>query len=119
MNSKELGIKGEVLAVNHLKEKGYRVLDVNWRYKHKEIDIIAMFEEVLCIVEVKTRRSDYISPKESVNLKKQKNLILAANEYVLQKNFENDIRFDVIEIILNQNRTSINHIEDAYAPLIS
>ena len=116
MNNKDFGTKGEVLAIKFLKDKGYSILEVNWRFKHKEIDIIAFNEECLCIVEVKTRSSSYISPKDAVTKKKQKNLIVAANEYVMQKSIDNDVRFDIVEIIIEDNNRIINHIEDAFIP---
>ena len=54
----DLGKMGEDLAVQYLTDKGYEILERNWRNKHKEIDIIAKDGETLVIVEVKTRQSD-------------------------------------------------------------
>ena len=55
----ELGKKGEQLAVDFLQKKGYTILDRNWRFKKAEVDIIAQKEQILAIVEVKTRSSNY------------------------------------------------------------
>ena len=51
----ELGKKGEEIAAQYLSEKGYEILERNWRNRHKEIDIIAKDGNELVIVEVKTR----------------------------------------------------------------
>jgi putative endonuclease len=115
-NSNKLGIIGEKEAVKYLNNNGYQILETNWRYLHKELDIIAKIEDMICIIEVKTRKSNYIRPSEAVNHKKQRNLILAANEYVKQNDLEYDVRFDIIEIISNSKQLSINHIIDAFYP---
>ena len=54
----ELGKLGEELATQFLTEKGYEILEKNWRNKHKEIDIVAKDGNELVIVEVKTRQND-------------------------------------------------------------
>ena len=119
VNSNDLGALGEKIALDYLSKNKYKILETNWRYQHKEVDIIAVINNILCIVEVKTRSSDYISPKEAVNKKKQQNLIIAANEYVIQNNLDCDVRFDIIEIIRNQDNTQITHIKDAFIPLLN
>jgi len=116
MDSKDLGQEGERLAKDYLLKNQYKILEENWLYKHKEIDIIALMDNFICIVEVKTRSSNYIPPKEAVTRKKQANLIFAANQYVLEKNLDYDVRFDVIEIILNKKGMKLNHIVDAFVP---
>ena len=69
----ELGELGEDLAVEELEKNGYEIVERNWRYKKAEIDIIARKNEVLAIVEVKTRSSDYFGdPQDFVNTKKLK-----------------------------------------------
>ena len=118
-NNSDLGTLGEKLATDFLTKHKYKILETNWRYQHKEVDIIALKNNILCVVEVKTRSSNYISPKEAVNKKKQKNLIIAANAYIIQNELDYEVRFDIIEIILTQNNTQINHIEDAFIPLLN
>jgi len=120
LDNREVGDKGELLAKAYLVDNGYEILESNWRYKHKEIDIIASKNNMLCIVEVKTRRSDYLPPKMAVTHKKQLNLIVATNEYITINNIDKDIRFDIIEIIMQKNKDiKINHIIDAFTPQIS
>ena len=111
----ELGELGEDLAVEELEKNGYEIVERNWRYKKAEIDIIARKNEVLAIVEVKTRSSDYFGdPQDFVNTKKIKMLVEAVNEYVNSKDLEVEVRFDIIAIIINKNKLNIEHLEDAF-----
>ena len=113
----DLGKIGEELAVNYLIEKGYEILERNWRNIHKEVDIIAMDGPDLVIVEVKTRQSDgFGEPDMAVTRQKQKCLVYAANAYVFSKRLDLDIRFDIISIVFNQGNPKIDHIEDAFLP---
>ena len=74
------GKQGEELAVAYLREKGYTILDTNFRAGRNEIDIVAREGDMLVIVEVKSRRSNYFAePEYSVTKDKQKALIRAAN----------------------------------------
>ena len=115
--SKFLGIKGENIAVQYLLKNGYRIIEQNWRFHHKEIDIIAADESDIVFIEVKTRADErYGSPEEAVDNKKQEFLIEAAEEYVILNNIENNIRFDVISIILKPGFQSVNHIKNAFYP---
>jgi len=117
-NNINIGLNGERLVINYLKKEGYSILENNWRFIHKEIDIIALKSNILCIVEVKSRSSDYTSPKDAVTMKKQKNLITAANQYIVQKGLDYDVRFDVAEVFFSDKSFKINYIEDAFVPLI-
>lgn len=111
----ELGKKGEDLAVNYLVNKGYRILERNWRSGHKEIDIIAQIDDILVVVEVKTRKSnDYGEPDIAVGVMKQRMLTWAADAYVRYKNLEVDIRFDILSIVFTDRGPEIEHIEDAF-----
>lgn len=111
----ELGALGEDLAVEELEKNGYKIVERNWRFKKAEIDIIARKNEVLAIVEVKTRSSDYFGdPQDFVNQKKIKLLVEAVNEYVVSKDLDVEVRFDIIAIIINQNKLTLEHLEDAF-----
>ncbi len=111
------GKTGENLAVLYLIEKQYEILETNWRYKHLEIDIIALKNNILSIIEVKLRSSDsFGEPQTFVTLKKQKNLIQATNAYVQTKHLNYEVRFDVIAIIKTKLTTKINFIKDAFYP---
>ncbi|MHB1148001.1 MAG: YraN family protein [Lutibacter sp.] len=111
----ELGELGEELAVEELEKNGYEIMERNWRYKKAEIDIIAKKNDVLAIVEVKTRSSDYFGdPQDFVNSKKIKMLVEAVNEYVVSKDLNVEVRFDIIAIIKNENKLTLEHLEDAF-----
>ncbi|MCF6180600.1 YraN family protein [Lutibacter sp.] len=111
----ELGKKGEELAVEFLQKKGYKILNRNWRYKKAEVDIIAQKNEVLAVVEVKTRSSNYFgNPQDFVNEKKIKLLVEAINEYVVSKDLDIEVRFDIIAILKNKSTFKIEHLKDAF-----
>ncbi|WP_242926120.1 YraN family protein [Pontibacter vulgaris] len=108
------GLNGESMAAAYLQEKGYTILSRNYRYKRAEIDIIAEKPGLLVFVEVKTRTSDKFGfPEEAVTMKKQELILAAAEEFILQKGWEQDIRFDIISITLS-NPPELHHIEDAF-----
>ena len=110
-----LGKKGEVLAIEMLKEKSYEILETNWRYGRDEVDIIARDGRELVVVEVKTRSTDFFGePEDSVGIVKMRNLINTANEYIEQKQIELECRFDIVSVIINQKGIKIKHIKDAF-----
>lgn len=112
-----LGKKGEDLARKYLEEKGYRILETNWRHDRDEVDIIAIDGDELVIVEVKTRSSDrYGEPEDDVGPAKESFLVRATEAYLEEKDLDIDSRFDIIAIILNENQFRIKHIQDAFYP---
>lgn len=115
----ELGYKGEVFAANYLKEKGYEIKHTNWRNGKLELDIIAETENLLVVVEVKTRNSDYLSqPVDAITDSKIKNIIKATDHYIKMYNIEKEVRFDIISLVKKQNTFKMEHIEDAFiAPI--
>lgn len=112
----EIGTKGEQLAAIFLKNKGYLILETNWRTGKKEIDIIAENGDCIVFVEVKTRSNfDFGFPEEAVTVSKKKLLKLAAEEYFEQKHPEKNPRFDIISILQKgKNTQEIIHIIDAF-----
>ena len=113
----ETGKKGELLAADFIKKKGYRIVKSNWHYKHKEIDIIAYDNDELVIVEVKLRSSDYYGdPSEFVTRKKQRYLIEAAEAYLETISEAPEVRFDIISILGSEPNYRYEHITDAFNP---
>ncbi len=111
----ELGKLGEQLAVDFLIKKGYIIKEKNWRFQKAEVDIIAQKENILAIIEVKTRATDYFgNPQDFISPKKIKLLTNAIDEYVTENDLDVEVRFDVIGIIKNKNETKIEHLEDAF-----
>ena len=115
----ELGMSGEDHAYDYLEKKGFNILEKNWFHNKDEIDIIAIHNNFLVIVEVKTRSTLYFGePQIFVNKKKQAFLIRAANAYILQKDIHLETRFDIVSVVLSNDRISIKHIEDAFYPTL-
>lgn len=114
----DIGNKGEELAQAYLKEKGYQILAVNWRCSKAEIDIIAKDGEDLVFVEVKTRSSTYYGPPAAfVTPKKEVFMAYAASVYMEEMEYDGEIRFDVIGILLQKGKApEIDHFEDAFFP---
>ena len=111
----ELGKLGEQLAVDFLIKKGYKIKEKNWRFQKAEVDIIAQKENILAIIEVKTRTTDYFgNPQDFITPQKIKLLTKAIDEYVVKNDLDVEVRFDVIGIINNKNETKIEHLEDAF-----
>ncbi|MDO6812627.1 YraN family protein [Tenacibaculum soleae] len=111
----DLGRKGEELAIEYLEKKGYLIVEKNYRYKKAEVDIIARKEAVLVVIEVKTRSSNYFgNPQDFVNPKKIKLLVMAIDNYVIEKDLDVEIRFDIIAVLNNKESYTIQHIKDAF-----
>jgi len=111
----ELGKKGEQLAVDFLIKNGYNILDRNYRFDRAEVDIIARKEEILSIIEVKTRTNiDFGNPQDFVKPKQIKNLVKAVNEYITENDVDLEVRFDIISIIKKDNKFQIEHLKDAF-----
>ncbi|TXD53509.1 MULTISPECIES: YraN family protein [unclassified Polaribacter] len=111
----ELGKKGEKLAVDLLIKSGYKILEKNYRYLKAEVDIIAQKNNVLAVVEVKTRSSDYFGdPQDFITPKKIQLLLSAIDYYVVQRDLNVEVRFDVIAVLFQNNETKIEHLEDAF-----
>lgn len=114
-NFKEIGDYAEELACNYLIEKGFKILERNWRYKHLEIDIIAEKSDLLVVVEVKYRTYTSMGePELFVNRQKQKFLIEAINQYILQNSMDKEVRFDIVAISRKRGEYVVHHIEDAF-----
>lgn len=112
----ELGKIGEQLAADYLSRNGYEILERNFYYDKAEIDIIAQkTPNTIIVVEVKTRNSDYFGdPQDFVNSSKIKLLVKAANEYVISRDLNVEVQFDIISIIKNKSIEKIEHFENAF-----
>lgn len=116
---KELGAWGEGLAAEYLLKAGYKIVARNWHFGKEEIDIIARMGDVLVIVEVKARENDaFGNPEEFVSNGQQKRLINAAEAYVLERDLDVNVRFDIIAILGNDEKHSLTHFDDAFYPTL-
>ena len=112
----KIGIKGEQIAANFLLNKGYSILHRNWRSGKKEIDIIAQKDDVVVIVEIKTRTNfDFGFPEEAVTRNKQAFLKSAAAAFIDSNPQYPIIRFDIISILMDESIVKeIVHFEEAF-----
>jgi putative endonuclease len=100
----QTGKQGEKLAASYLQQRGYLLLEQNWRHGHWEVDIIASKNNTLHFIEIKTRRSKKFGlPEEQVTRKKMENLVMAAEQYLYQHPQWKKIQFDVLAITLEKN----------------
>jgi len=115
----ELGKKGEEMAREYLAQKGYQILETNWRVGNYEVDIIATNKKFIVFAEVKTRCTNtFGEPEEFVTKQKQNFLIRAAEMFIEKKNIKEEVRFDIISVLVSGTRRQINHIEDAFYPTL-
>ena len=111
----DFGKKAEQLACDFLSNKGYRIIERNYRYQRAEIDIIARKGDVLSIIEVKARTNIiYGKPENFITQKKIQLIGKAANHYVIDKEMDVEVRFDIISIVSNSKGYSIDFIENAF-----
>ena len=111
----ELGKWGEDLAVAYLQEKGYQLIERDWKSGRRDIDIIAKDETgAIVFVEVKTRRSRVFGePEEAIDYRKMQSLQQAINHYIKFRHINSDVRFDIISIVGTiGSEPEINHIKD-------
>jgi putative endonuclease len=119
-DTKHLGQWGEATAEKYLIDRGYKILDRNYRTTIGELDIVARKNDVIAFVEVKTRDSinaDHFLPEESVNSRKQSKLKKLGEIYLTKHKYKDDQgwQIDVISVILNKStqEVTINHIQNA------
>ncbi len=114
--SQELGKAGEQAARLFLEKKGHRVLECNYRFEHKEIDIVSLCGTILVFTEIKTRSHYALGyPEEAVHVQKQLLLKQAAEYYCLQHPQYEQLRFDVISILMKGTVVKeLLHFEDAF-----
>ena len=80
-----------------------------------EIDILARKEEILAVVEVKSRSSEYFeAAAETVGRKKIKLIVMAADHYVIENALDVEVRFDIITVLKKGNSYELEHLENAF-----
>ena len=106
------GDRGERRVALYLMLRGYRILERNWSYRHKEVDIIAARGKTVAFVEVKTRLSAHAAPPQAaVGAEKRANLIAASKAYALLHDVSGrTIRFDIAEV----TESGVNYIKSAF-----
>ena len=112
-----LGKDGEDAAVAYLERNGYVIRHRNWRKNHLELDIVAVKDGLLIVVEVKTRsNTEYIEPQDAVNWQKVRHIVVAADAYIKHFSIDAPVRFDIITVVGEADAFEIKHIKDAFYP---
>ena len=116
-----IGKKGEQIAVETMRKKGFRVVDTNWKFGHLEMDVIAVNRMEIAFVEVKTRTSSFGDkrPEEFVDELKRRRMAAAANAYIKIHQIELVPRLDIICISMDPNTYEVKeltHLADAFLP---
>lgn len=111
MDRKNIGESGEKQAHDYLVDKGYEILEQNFRHRRGEIDLICLHENTLVFVEVKKRNNNEFGHPETFVSKKQERMIIqVADHYIYAINWHKNIRYDIIAITGEE----LYHIEDAF-----
>jgi putative endonuclease len=117
MNRKETGVLGEKLAVHYLIQKGYRIVETNFRYREGVVDIILVKEDTLVFVKVRTKHSSLFgTPEESITETQKVHLLTISCRYCeTQAGLPANWRINVVGVELDKNNAvrRINNIESA------
>ena len=115
MQSNIYGKRSEIIAADYLKDKGYKILETNYKNKIGEIDVIAQDKDYIVFVEVKARLSQKFGhPLDAIDERKQQKIHAVASLYlVTHKKYNKPCRFDAISI-LGVEDPEIRHIIDAF-----
>ena len=112
-----LGQQGEDLAAKYLEQKGYAVLDRNWRCGHKDLDLVVTKDNVVVFVEVKTRTgTEWGDPVDAVTDRKIRRIVNSADAYIRFNQIDMDARFDIVSIVVEDGEFKVEHIEQAFYP---
>lgn len=111
---RQVGDFGEEITAEYLEKNGYGILDRNYSKPFGEIDIIAIKDDLIAFVEVKTRKSDaFAYAAEAVDFYKQQRIRRASQAYLMEKNMSDFLMtFDIAEVYLDTRK--INYIENAF-----
>ncbi len=119
MNQCDIGRKAEGVAAAYLRARGYRIWKSNWRWGKRELDLVTLYRNELVIVEVKARVDNRVNlPWEVVDQKKQRNIVLATAAFIRLYDCHHPTRFDVIGVSYHGTGMEIEHIENAFYPLV-
>ena len=112
--NKKVGSLGEEMAVKYLEQNKYIILERNFNCYFGEIDIIAKYKNEYIFIEVKTRRNRKCgTPIDSINYYKKNHIYKSAEYYLYLHGWLNKcVRFDVIEVYINNGKAFIHHVEN-------
>ena len=113
---KALGKKGEDFSSEYLEKNGYKIIVRNFSNRRGEIDIIAIENDTLIFVEVRTVSTPLIDPEETITAEKRKRIRRTA-EYFLLKNPEfadQDLRFDLCAVEMKREMPVLRHLKNIF-----
>ena len=113
-NTSIIGKEGEEIARRYLENKGYKVIECNYRTKRAEIDIITKYKNTLVFVEVRTKHHEQFgTPEETITYQKRIKLKRNAAAYVHRKRYYGPCRIDAVCLVIDENTglKRINHYE--------
>ena len=112
----KLGLIGENRAVEFFIEKKYQIIQRNWKFNKYEIDIIAIDNKELVIIEVKMRTNSLQNIKEIITKSQQKRIISAADSFIKENKIDLDVRFDMILVEKIIKSYKFTHIKEIFYP---
>jgi putative endonuclease len=111
----QTGADGEKVAAEYLIEKGYEIMERNYRYGRAEVDLIVKKGKWLVFVEVKTRSNhNFGFPEEFVDREKEENIFMAAEEYMYRVDWQGNVRYDIVSVLGVGFQREVAHFEDAF-----
>ncbi|MDR1415982.1 MAG: YraN family protein [Prevotellaceae bacterium] len=119
MDTLDFGKRGEEAAKSYLLAHGFTIRDANWRWGHKELDIVAQKGSTLHVVEVKTRSANFlVPPQASIDRRKQQHTIAAANAYMQRFALTYDVQFDIISVVISGSKSEVEYVPEAFYPVV-
>jgi putative endonuclease len=116
LSKRSSGTWGEEMALRYFLERGYELVERNYRTRYGELDLILRKNNTLVFVEVKLRRgSGFGGPLEAVTTRKQTTIRSLAEQYLSDRDLAFDtVRFDVVGILVEGNEPRLQHVADAF-----
>jgi putative endonuclease len=112
----ELGRWAESVAAAHLRRQGWRVLHRNWRFHHKELDLVVERGGLVAFVEVKARGAgSWGHALHAITAAKRRDLAVAARGWIAEHGRQfHSFRFDAVVVVRTPSGTRVEHVEDAW-----
>lgn len=112
-----IGKRGEEAAKSALEEMGFEILERNWRFGHKEVDIIAASEDGIRFVEVRSRVEPVLlEPELTVGSVKKEKLVSAARAYMRMNRITCEAFFDIVAVTFSPQGVKVDYFPDAFIP---
>lgn len=110
------GRRGEAVVAAYLKGEGWQLLHRNWRFHHKEVDLVVERDGLVAFVEVKTRTAGGLGhPLQSIGAGKRRDLATAARGWIAKHGHPyHTFRFDAAHVVMGPGGTRVEHVEDAW-----